>query len=140
MVFSRQTQTLIIAILFFIVLISTVITIIGFNTPKILQEKVYFAKGEIGEKAGIAVDSSVVNFGRITQYGASQKEIEVTNSFNETVKVYVFVYGEIAEMVEVRPVYKELKPQEKVKLIAQFSSGNHSLGNYTGNLRVVISS
>ena len=46
--------------------------------------------------------------------------------------------GSISDLLKVRPNFVKLQPGETKQLRAQFSSGNNTLGNYSGMVKVLL--
>lgn len=140
MVLDRQKKKIILGIIAILVVLIIIQLFYVFNSPQVVEERIFEVKAEIGKSPGVLIDAKKVNFGRVTTQGTALKEIMINNTHEEEVTVVVRTYGEIAEMVEVRPNHITLLPEEEVTLKAQFSAGNNPKGNYSGYLTVLLMS
>ena len=138
MVFIRQKKTLILISALIIAIAIIAQYIIVSRTPHVIEEKIYDIKAEIGEKVGVLIDAETIDFGRVPQDGASQKELTIGNSHDEDVKVVITVFGEVKDkdMIIVSPNNFILKPGESKVVYVQFNSGFNESKVYTGQLKV----
>jgi len=94
--------------------------------------KVEFA---VGETLGVNLDSSSLNFGRVTLGGSAVRNVNIENNYGFPIKIKIFADKNIAEFITTEPSLV-LQTGESLKLPVTLQiPEDMDFGNYSGKIK-----
>jgi hypothetical protein len=105
----------------------------------IIDKKVIYAEVVLGDKYGFEINGSALKFGMIDNTASSTKTINLSNNYNENVKIEIYSKGKIKRFITVSENDFILeKNQVKTISFAVSFPENSEYGKYDGEVVVLI--
>lgn len=99
-----------------------------------LYSKVFDVKFQVGDRIGVTVNSTIVDYGIVLKDTASERIIELENNFDFPLKAEVLVSSSIRDYIFSMPKFY-MMPKEKMNYSLILSVQDAEYGNYSGKIK-----
>lgn len=136
---TKNKYVILIVLIVIILILGAYSTINIINHFLVIEKKELEARVSVSDKVGFDINGSALTFGSIPGKGSSSREIFLDNYYNQSVKIEIYVKGEIGDFMQISENNFVLLENErkKVSFVVSFPEGT-KLGEYRGRVYILI--
>lgn len=127
-----------IVILAFVAITSVIVTLSVYEYVTVVDVEELEMYLTVGEHVGFNVETSAIFFGTVPRRGSANRDIIISNSNGNPLKVNIKTFGKLSKWVYVSDNNFVLQPKEnRTVRVTAVVPEDAKLGNYTGSLKII---